>query len=316
MIESTKKAVYFFCCDTSIDPVALRVFEASTRLFNLTDLPLTTDDYSIKMFEDTRGHQYFYVRTRQVVSHDYQNYLPMMNEHFASFDFAGVVNWHEGQHAPDRILTVHTTGDIVSGFFGPAHPLYTRNMMLALETNRSALGLHDFSVTTEATHWSGIVYGGDPGLIPLYPVPLVDVEIGSSPESWSNEIAVEVVARSLTEVFDGDGDGLRSLLCLGGVHLEPSFASAVLNFRPGYPLAVSHILANHWIVAGNYGYESGLDKLEKSVATIHGGQIDGIVYHDSIKSVFKQQARRLGEKLNVPVFKHRALARAEELPIW
>jgi D-tyrosyl-tRNA(Tyr) deacylase len=271
------------------------------------------------VYEDARGNAYFYVRTRDVVSHDYPKYLPLMNEHFSSFDFAGVVNWHEGRNAPDRILTVHTTGDVVSGHFGPAHPQYTRNLMLSLDAHRRRLGLDDFSVTSEATHWSGIVYGGSPELIPRYPVPLVDVEVGSSPESWSNKVAIEVVARSLTEVFGErgeEGGRLKTLLCVGGVHVEPSFASAVLSSGAEHPLAVSHILANHWIVAGGYDGEDGLARLVRGAESVLGEGVDAVVFHDSIKSALKQQARRLGERLGVPVFKHRALARPEELPIW
>jgi D-aminoacyl-tRNA deacylase len=315
MRDSIKRAVYFFCCDMAIDPVARRVFDASTRLITLETLPLTVDGYPVRYFEDVQGHQYVYVRTSDVVSHDYPRYLPVLNEYFAEFDFAGVINWHAGQNAPDRILTVHTTGDVVSGHFGAAHPVYTRNLMLSLEANRRGLELDDFTVTTEATHWSGIVYGGNPELIPCYPVPLVDVEIGSSPTSWSHAVAIEVVAKSLPNVFNKSGDRVRTLLCVGGIHIEPSFAAAVLREDPAYPLAVAHIFANHWIVSGGYGDESGLARFELGARSVLGS-IDGIVYHDSIKSPYKNQTRLLGEKLGVPIFKHRALTRPAELPLW
>jgi D-tyrosyl-tRNA(Tyr) deacylase len=188
--------------------------------------------------------------------------------------------------------------------------------MLSIERNRRALRLDDFSTVTEATHWSGKVYGGAPDLIARYRVPLVDVEIGSSPESWSNDVAVEVLAHSLTEVFDVVSDGVKSLLCVGGVHLEKSFAAAVLNTADSCPLAVSHIFANHWIVSGGYEQETGLEKLERGAKSIVGLPLAAIVYHDSIKSAYKQQCRALGERLRLPVFKHKALAHPQSLPLW
>lgn len=303
---NNKKVVYYFCCNAFIDPVASLVFSALDHWLPLKTLSKSVDGYPVKFLEDS-NNAFFFVRTTDVISHDYLKYLSVMNEWFGDFDFAGVVNWHEGKNAPDRILTVHTTGDVVSGHFGLANPLYTRNLLIALEDHRERLGLDTFSVSTEATHWSGIVYGGNPELITRYAVPLVDVEIGSSHESWSNPLAVEAVSRSLMDVFSNNNE-ILSLLCVGGVHIESSFASAVLNTMSKTRLAVSHILANHWIVAGNYEDESGLSKLELSIRSIVGKQIEGIVYHNSIKSIYKQQARLLGEKLGIPVFKHKDLS--------
>jgi D-tyrosyl-tRNA(Tyr) deacylase len=309
------KAVYYFCMNPGVDPVAHRIFEASARRLNLRTLPLEVDGYPVLYYEQD-GCLFTYVRTTDVISHNYEAYLPVMNGQFADFDFGAVVNWHEGQNAPDHVLTVHTTGDVVSGNFAPANPLYTRQLMLSLERNRRALGLDYFRTVTEATHWSGIVYGGGPELIPRYPVPLVDVEIGSSPQSWSNDIAVEVVARALTQVFDAARDGVKSLLCVGGVHLEKSFAEAVLRTEESWPLAVSHIFANHWIVSGGYEQDSGIEKLEAGAKSVTGASVDAIVFHDSIKSAYKQKCRDLGERLGVPVFKHKALARPSDLPLW
>lgn len=48
----------------------------------------------------------------------------------------GVVNWHGGKNAPDKILTVHSTGDVVGKIFAPSNPIYLRNLLLAIEENR------------------------------------------------------------------------------------------------------------------------------------------------------------------------------------
>ena len=64
-----------------------------------------------------------------------------MNAHFADCDMSGMVTWHEGAHAPANVLTVHSLGDVDSGVFGAAAPRYMRNLLLAYESERAALGL-------------------------------------------------------------------------------------------------------------------------------------------------------------------------------
>ncbi|HEX8149648.1 MAG TPA: D-aminoacyl-tRNA deacylase [Pyrinomonadaceae bacterium] len=310
------KAVYFFCRDLTKDPVAPRVFEAAVGLTSPRETGLVIDGDPVLVSRGPGGESFFYVRTEVVLSHDFARYLPALGDHFGGFDFAGLVNWHGGAKAPDGILTVHTTGDVVTGHYGPAHPLYTRNLLLALEANRRRAGLDAFRVTTEATHWSGIPYGGRPELIPDFRVPLVDVEIGSAEGSWADPAAARTVALSLREVFgDATNGRLRSLLCAGGVHLEAVFASAVLDSTAERPLAVSHILPNHWVVEGGYDQESALDKLESCVGSIVGG-IHAVVVHDDLKGRYKATFRAAAERLGLPLLKHRALRSPAELPLW
>ena len=307
------RAVYFFCYDLERDPVATHVFQVSEDLFNLEDTGVSVDGFPVRAYQDDQGNEFVYVRTHEVISHDYPYYLPLLNEHFAEFDLGGVVNWHEGQNAPEKILCAHTTGDVPSGHFGPADPGLMRNLFLALEENRKASGLLDFSTVTEATHWSGIPYEGDPALVPQYPVPLLDIEIGSFPQDWQHPKAAEVLARSIVQVFRPAPAQARSLLCVGGVHFEPAFRHALLDFEGESPLMVSHILPNQWVVAGAYEQEAGLEKLQACVASIKGG-IDGIVFHHKLKGPYKAQLRALAEGLGVPAFKHKDLRRPEVMP--
>ncbi len=192
-----KKAVYFFCKDLKKDPVAFNVFKTISKKFDLNKTEILVDNEVVLEFKDSNNNIFQYVRTDEVISHDYKKYLPILNKYFSDFDFAGLVNWHEGSNAPDKILTVHTTGDVFTGKFGLASPLYTRNLICAMEDNKIKLGLEDFNTVTEATHWSGVPYGGEPSLITEYNVPLVDIEIGSTKESWENDKAIEVLAKSL-----------------------------------------------------------------------------------------------------------------------
>ena len=313
---AARKAVYIFCRDLDEDPVAPHVFAAVEELLAPREAGFTIDRDPVLVAE-AGGDSFYYVRTDVVLSHDFKRYLPALNEHFSDFDFAGLVNWHGGKNAPDEIFTVHSTGDVGSGNYGPVHPVYMRNLLLALDANRKAAGLDSFRTITEATHWSGIPYGGQPEVIPLYGVPLVDVEIGSTPKSWSNPIAARTVAQSLQQCFSGAemSGRLKTLLCAGGVHLEPSFCTAAVNESNDFPLAVSHILPSYWIEVGGYDTEAAAGKLESCVSSIVGG-IDAIVLHDDLKGRYKAPFRALAERLGIPVFKHRALRQPQDLPLW
>lgn len=314
MTQAPKKVLYLFCNDLTKDPVARHVFDASKRLLPLEEVKILVDGQPVLASRNDNDVFYF-VRTNEVVSHNYPHYIPILNQHFADCDFAGIVNWHEGANAPERVLTVHTTGDVVSGYFGAASPIYVRNLLLAIENNRKEIGLDNFTTVTEATHWSGVVYGNSPELIPQYPVPLVDIEIGSDPASWSNPIAAEAIALSLPQVFERNNVNLKSLLCIGGIHFEASFVSAVLNNPTEYPIALSHILANQWVVSGDYQNETGLKKLKACVASINGG-IHAVVFHEGLKGPIKAQIRAFAEQLGVPALKHKALRQPENLPLW
>ena len=315
MKEVPKKALYLFCNDLTKDPVAHYVFDAAVKSFPLQETDFTVDGKLVLELKDEENNIFYYVQTNEVVSHDYPHYLPILNEYFADCNLAGIVNWHEGANAPDEVLTVHTTGDVVSGYYGPANPTYVRNLLLAIENTRKKLELDNFTTVTEATHWSGVLYEGDPELIPRYSVPLVDIEIGSSPDSWSNAKAAQVIAQSLPQVFQPNEANLKSLLCIGGIHFESSFLKAVLNTPTEYPLAVSHILANQWVVSGEYQNESGLEKLAACATSIQGG-VHGLVFHEGLKGPIKAQIRKFAEQLNIPVFKHKALRKPQNLPLW
>lgn len=313
-MSSTKKAVYFFCINPDIDPVAGNVFNKLSKIYSLVDTNIIIDDNPVQKHLDDKGNEFYFVRTSKVVCHDYRLYLTIMNRYFSDFDMAGLVTWHEGQNAPDKILPVHTTGDVETGYFGNANPLYMHNLLLSLEKNRIEVGLEDFRITTEGTHWSGIINnGGTPDMIQQFPVPLVDIEIGSTPSSWSNSLASKVIAHALTDIFNDSGKKLKNLLCVGGVHFEPAFAGAVLQTWEENAFGISHILPNHWLVSGHYECEDGLVKLENCIKSIKGG-IACIAFHDNLKGAYKEQLRILGKKNNVPVFKHQLLRRPTDIP--
>jgi D-tyrosyl-tRNA(Tyr) deacylase len=313
-MSSNKDAVVCLMCDDlEKDPVGPRVADLLTKERDTEPTGIDVDGRPVLATTSHAGIPMFLVRTEDVISHDYPHYLPILNQHFGDVAAAVVVNWHAGANAPERVLTAHSNGDVDSGTWAPSDPRHLRNLLLALEEQRRAEGLDDFTVTVEGTHWSGIAYGGDPALVPQYGVPVYDVEIGSEPTSWSNPAAVRAIAGAVEHVVDDTSDGrVISVLAGGGVHCELGFSRPVLTAPDAYPLALSHILPNQWLVSGGYDTESADARLDACVASIAGG-VDVIVVHEKLKATYKDAFRRLGERLGVRVVKHKVLMRPDEL---
>ncbi len=308
-MSKERTGVFFFCMEPGLDHVAAPVFQEVLRRYAPESTSISIEDFPVLRGKDAWGNSLLFVRQHNLISYDFARYLPLLKEHFSRADMAAEVNWHGGSNAPDRILTVHSLGDVTRGIFPPTAPEYMRNLLQALEEQRLAQGLEDYTVTTEATHWSGSVQGQNPEDLLLFPIPMVDVEIGSTPECWNNPQAATALARSLGEVFR-PSPKLHNLLCVGGIHVEPSFAGVALERM--VPLGISHILPNQWIVAGEYEGPSGEEKLLRAAKSIPSG-ISAVAYHNGIKGPYRDQCRKLGERLGVPVVKHKALRDPEKL---
>ena len=128
-----KKAVYFFCTDYERDEVAPRVLDYSKENYDLKLADFKFADRDVYEYTDDMGNLFSYVETDKVLSYDYDLYIPLLNKYFGDYDVAGVINWHGGKNAPDKILTVHSTGDVVGKVFAPSNPIYLRNLLLAIE---------------------------------------------------------------------------------------------------------------------------------------------------------------------------------------
>ncbi|MCI8514406.1 MAG: hypothetical protein HFI93_07210 [Lachnospiraceae bacterium] len=307
------KAVYYICTNRNWGYVAPKVWDI------LEEEGYFTEKTGIRFFgQDVtayskNGHHFLFVPMDYAVCLDYPRFLPEMNQYFRDCDVAAQVTWHEGEHAPENVLTVHSLGDMESGRFGPAVPRLMRNLLLAFEANRQALKLDDYRVTTEATHWSGVYAGhGDPDLLLQYPVPMMDIEVGSAPESWNCEAACRALARTLTRIFDDDGRTVRNILCVGGVHFDPNFSAAVFQNFQNEAFGVSHIMANQWLVSGRYENETGFERACRCVDSIKDG-VEAIFFHDKLKGCYKDLVRRLGVHYEIPIYKHQKLRTPEEI---
>lgn len=310
-----KKAVYYICNkeDGSVW-VSHHVWNQIKIKDGIKKSCIIFDNQELLMYEDDRNNIYYFVPTIIPICLDYPRLVDEMNEKFSDCDISGMVTWHEGASAPAKVLTVHSLGDVNKGIFGAINPLYMRNLLVALEDNRKKAGLDDFQVVTEATHWSGsIADENNIGLLNKYPVPMVDIEVGSFEDDWQNLDACQVLSDSLFQVFDSDDKKIHNILCVGGIHFDPNFAQAVFSeWNNGEVYGVSHILANQWIVNGEYENEHGIEFASNAIDAIDG-KIEAIAFHDKMKGHYKDLVRALGEKYNVPILKHQKLRNPEDI---
>jgi D-tyrosyl-tRNA(Tyr) deacylase len=313
-MSNNKKAIYYICNNPSWGHVALHVWNILEEEGYLSEpTGIIFDGGEVMKYTDKKNNEFYFAPTETAICLDYPRYLPDMNRYFADFDISGMVTWHEGASAPDNVLTVHSLGDVNSGVYGPAKPKYMRNLLLAMDRNRQELGLDDYSVVTEATHWSGAHEDeSDPSLLLEYPVAMMDIEVGSDESSWSNLTACLALARSLTQIFDDDGNKVHNILCVGGIHFDPNFRGAVFTDWDKEAFGVTHIIANQWLVAGEYENGEGLRKIIDCISAIDG-EIEAIAFHDKMKACYKDLVRKLGEEYQIPIYKHQRLRKPQGL---
>lgn len=309
-----KKAVYFIC-NHKEGHVSFHVWDILQEKGYLREKTgIVFAGQEVMKYTDAAENEFYFVPTDIPICLDYQRFLADMIKYFNNFDISGMVTWHEGNNAPTNVFSVHTLGDVNSGVFGAAKPRYMRNLMMALNRNKNNYGMDDYRVVTEATHWSGVHAGkGDPNLLTKFPVAMMDIEIGSDESSWSNDAACEVLTLSLLDIFSDDGKVVHNLLCVGGVHFETSFADAVfLEGEQNEVLGITHIIANQWLVSGNYEDESGFQRACNCIKSIDGG-IEAIAFHDKLKGCYKDLVRKLGQQFQIPIYKHQKLRNYADL---
>jgi D-tyrosyl-tRNA(Tyr) deacylase len=301
-----KSIVLVFCRDPDKDPVSAHVLRRMLALKEFEETTLVVDGQAVLRHcaDDVLYHA---LRLDTMLSHAYPRYAAFLNENFGSADAIIVINWHEAPKAPKAIFTVQTTGDMASGKFSPVDPTIARGLFLAVEEQRQRIGLDHFSTWMEATHWSGAIYGdGARNTVSAVHAPVIDLKIGSSPDDWSHPQAADVLTRAVFHLFDELRQSMLSLLCIGGTHFEAGFTQLIRDYGRTQHIALSHILPNHWLIEHRYDEPERFADLLACAQSIRGG-VQAVVFHDTLKSSFKEQLRRLASTLDVPVLSHKKL---------
>lgn len=251
------------------------------------------------------GHTLYLAETTALACAEYPAIADELNLHFGACEFIGLVNWHTGNNAPPRIFCAHSTADIPTGIFGPTSGAHLRAVLMAMEAERASVGLNEWRVLYEASHWSGPGYGRPAAELGAVRVPVFDIEIGSFADEWADPRAHEVMAKGLARVFEFVDDSAPRALFLGGTHFEPSATEATIT-----GIAIEHHLPNQWLVSGNYG-EPGAEERVVAAAKSCRRPPQLIVYHDGLKGMYKDCARRAAALLSIPCLSHRKLRTIE-----
>lgn len=294
------KAIYFFCVNEGEDPVAPHVYRHLATHLPLRAHGISFDGHEITSYvkEDT---EYLLVPTEKVLSHALPHYLPLLQQ-IGEIDFGGIVNWHAGANAPDQIFCLHTNGDVPSSVFPITDARAALMLFRSLEASRTKHGLTSWRTLPEATHFSGVPYGVSPELLEQVPFPLFDIEIGSDTGAYQNRDAIAALSEALITVHKQDSTFEHSLLFVGGTHFEPSLAEALQSGT----VAFSHILPNQWLTKGGYDGEEAVMRLKRAVTSVREG-VSAVVFHDSLKGIYKTKARELAVDMSLPTCHHRQM---------
>lgn len=296
-----RTAVYFFCDDPAIDPVASRAFAAVHKLADLREIGVRIDGRPVLEHVDAARNRHWFVRTSRPFASREPEYFCQLGIDLGHDDFVGVITWHGGANAPDRIWSVHTIGDVVAGVYTPANPQCMWNLLHAARRLGEVQGPEGWIVLAEATHWDGSLSGADPEILKRCSVPMVDIELGSTPESWSNADAASVLVGSLLDVFHPVAEEIRNVLCVGGAHFEQAYTDAV--FHDQFSCAVTHALPARWLESGAYHLSSGRDRLTAALDSIPA--VREIIYHDGLKGPVQTHLRAISAERGIPLRKHR-----------
>ncbi len=294
------------CDDLDRDPVGPRVLEALLRRANPEPTDLCVDGRPVLRSERLHGVEYLVARTTDVLSHDYERYLPELAGVLEAVSAIALVNWHEGGSAPDPIFCVHTTAEVADGLFPPAEPAFTGALLRSIEAARRGRDLERFRTLTEGSHWSGTQHSSPAGQVMDCRVPVIDVEIGSTRGAWSDPEAADVLAQGVLDVGAWLQPSLPVLLFVGGTHFERSMSEAVLGERPPFDVDPAHILPNQWVAHAGYEGSQGVERLVRCARSVRGG-VHAFIFHDKLQGPIKASVRAAAEELGIPCYNHKQL---------
>jgi D-tyrosyl-tRNA(Tyr) deacylase len=294
------KLLYLFCSNFAVDPVAPAIFQLARGYYSAKPTSYIVGGKKV-LHSQMDEHELFFVETEQFPSTIYPNLADELNSQFPDVDMIGLINWHTGSNAPEKIFCAHSTADVPSGIFAPTSGQFLTAILMAIEEERRVAGLTDYRTLYEASHWSGLVYGREVKELTLLKAPVFDIEIGSSPTDWNHPKAHEALAKALGRVPSFCGLSRPRALYLGGIHFEPSATEIV--FQNAF---IEHHLPNQWLVSGEYNLPGAEKKiLDAAKSCLQSPEL--IVFHAGLKSAYKEIVRKAAAVLGIPCLSHKQL---------
>jgi D-tyrosyl-tRNA(Tyr) deacylase len=291
--------LFLFCSDTTFDPVAPSIFKKALQLYQ-------SSEKEHAWHASFQGHELIFLESTAFPSMIYPSIAPQLNTQFPDVDFIGLINWHEGGNAPNKIFCVHSTADVPSGTFAPSSGKILSAIIKAIESEREGFNLSDFKPLYEASHWSGIVYGRPFHELTMIKAPVFDIEIGSSAEDWQNETAQDILVHALGKIPEWLQPDRPQALYLGGTHFEPSTTQIVME-----GVDIAHQMPNHWLQSGEYnnpGSEAKIIACAQSCLQ----PVDFLIYNAGLKSAYKDNIRKAADYLGIPTISHKQM----RIPNW
>lgn len=294
------KFLFLFCSNQTIDPVAPAILQQAKAYYAAISTSFVIENRPVFQTQ-INDHSFFFAETSNIASKLYSDIADEINLQFSDVDMIGLVNWHEGANAPEKIFCAHSTADVPSGIFGTTSGESLAAVLLAIEFERSSAGLTDFRTLFEASHWSGSMYGRPSVELLQIKAPVFDIEIGSTPNDWNHTGAQEVLVKALGRIPEYYKYDKPRALYVGGIHFESSATEIVFQSA-----VIEHHLPNQWLVSGEYQLPGGEMKI---IAAAESCLLmpELIVYHAGLKSVYKECVRKAAELLKIPCLSHKQL---------
>ncbi|VVB56935.1 D-aminoacyl-tRNA deacylase [uncultured archaeon] len=164
-------------------------------------------------------------------------------------------------------LTAHVPGNWGSADFGgkakTLNMAYAAKLKQILQLLAEGAKKHklDWPVNMEVDHHGPTPKNGK--------LPLIFVEIGSSPEQWENEKAGAIVAEAMMKALFRPAPEVKAYLGIGGGHYAPKFTPLMLGSKER---AVGHVLAKYR--ADEFDEKMLQQAVEKTVEPLEGALID------------------------------------------
>jgi len=200
----------------------------------------------------------------------------------------------------DPTLTVHPIGNYGEALFGGKHrtlskasPRLMTQLLRIIKKNAEQEKLYH-KVSYEVTHHG-----------PYMTIPTFFVEVGSTPDEWSNTKPANIIAKSLLELLksyhhyeENTPKDETVLIGIGGGHYAPRFTDIALTKKAAF----GHMIPTYQIENGNINHEM----LEKTLQETP--DVKGVYIHKkTLKKSQVTEYKKYFEKTNTPVISSKEL---------